>query len=79
MNRIKLSLNRLSNILFYMGIFLGVIGYYQIYKVRSTLPLGVCPIDDNRGLIIVAALMLLGSVITSTLYERNLKKKKLKE
>ncbi|MFR1707740.1 MAG: hypothetical protein ACLSV2_02470 [Clostridium sp.] len=79
MNRIKLSLNKLSNLLFYTGIFLGVIGYYRIYKVRANLPSGICPIDDNRGLIIVAAFMLISSVITSTLYERNLKRKRLKE
>jgi len=58
-----------------MGILLGVIGYYQIHKVRATLPPGVCPIDNNRGLIIIAALMLISSVITSILYERNLKQK----
>lgn len=75
MNKIKLSLNKLSNLLFYMGILLGVIGYDQIYKVRATLPPGVCPIDNNRGLIIIAALMLISSVVTSVLYERNLKQK----
>lgn len=79
MNKIKFSLNKFSNSLFYIGIILGIIGYYQIYKERATIPSGVCPINNNRGLIIISALILISSVITSIIYERNLKKKSLKE
>jgi hypothetical protein len=75
MNKIKINLNKFSNLLFYIGILLGIIGYYRIYKAKIMLPPGICPIDNNREMIIIAAVMLLSSVIISFLYEGNLKRK----
>lgn len=49
-----------ASILFALGILL------KTYLDRSNLPAGVCPYDNNRGLMIVAiVLLLLVSVVTS--------------
>lgn len=79
MNKVKFSLNKLSNFLFYLGVLLGIIGYYQIYKGRIMLPPGACPVDNNRVLIIISILILISSIMTSIIYEKNLKKNRLKE
>ena len=61
----KISWNKISNWLFYSGIFIGAVGYYRIYKVKSTLPSGVCPVNDNRWMLFLGIFVLLLSVITA--------------
>lgn len=70
----KVNLNTISNWLFYLGILVGVIGFYRIYSVRAALPPGVCPVDNNRGMLILGVFMLLTSVITAIIYERQNKR-----
>ncbi len=59
----KISWNKISNWLFYLGIFIGALGYYRIYKVKSALPPGVCPVNDNRWMLFLGVFILLLSVI----------------
>lgn len=66
----KINLNKISNWLFYLGIIVGGLGYYQVYRVKSTLPPGVCPIDDNRWIMFLGVALLLGSVTTSFIADR---------
>ncbi|GAB6169871.1 hypothetical protein JCM1393_23310 [Clostridium carnis] len=69
-----MNFNKISNITFYIGIVVSVLGYYQIYKVKSMLPHDVCPIDNNRGMLIAGIILMVLSVITSYIYERKNKK-----
>lgn len=71
----KVNLNTISNWLFYLGILVGAIGFYRIYSVRAALPPVVCPVDNNRGMLILGVFMLLTSVVTAVIYERQNKKR----
>ncbi|MCT4596265.1 MAG: hypothetical protein N4A50_00095 [Vallitalea sp.] len=47
-------LSTLTNILFYISIVISVLALGKTYYDRITLPDGVCPVNDNNTLIIVA-------------------------
>ncbi len=71
----KINLNKISNWLFYLGIIAAILGYYKIYKVKSMLPPGVCPINNNRGTLFVGIFLLVASVITALVHEKSVKGK----
>lgn len=50
----KLSIKKLSNYLINIGIVLSIINIVMIYISRSTLPEGVCPIDENNNFILLS-------------------------
>ncbi|MBS5939940.1 hypothetical protein E5347_13430 [Clostridium sartagoforme] len=50
----KLSIKKLSNYLINIGIVLSILNIVMIYISRSTLPEGVCPIDENNNFILLS-------------------------
>lgn len=70
----KLSI--ISNIIFFSSsIFaLGVLA--KNYIDRSKVPAGVCPIENNRSLMIVSIVILVLAFIFTTIIDRKLKKVK---
>ncbi len=73
----KINWNKISNWLFYMGILTGGLGYYKIYKVKSALPPGVCPVNDNRWVLFLGIFILLASVVTAYINDLKIKKHKV--
>lgn len=50
----KLNIKKLSNYLINIGILLSLLNIVVIYISRSTLPEGVCPIDENNNFILLS-------------------------
>lgn len=69
----KMNLNKISNGLFYLGIIVGILGYYRIYKVKSMLPQGACPVNNNRGTLFIGIFLLIASVITALIHDKRVK------
>jgi len=55
----------ISNVLFGVGVALGVAALIKIYIDTANLPSGVCPFDQNRWLTYTAAGVLTASLISS--------------
>lgn len=72
----KVNWNRVSNWLFYLGVLVGALGYYRIYKIKASLPPGVCPVNDNRGLLYLGIIILLSSVVTAYINDWQIKRLK---
>lgn len=63
-------LNKLSTYSMIIGAGIGAYGFYKMYKVKSTLPPGVCPIENNRPIMYVAIGFLIASFILSILHDK---------
>lgn len=70
----KANWNRISNWLFYLGIIVGALGYYRIYKIKASLPPGICPVNNNRGMLFAGVFLLMASVIIAYVNDRKTKK-----
>lgn len=70
----KLNWNKVSNWLLALGVLAGGLGYYNIYKIKSELPPGVCPINNNRSLLFISIFLLVLSIVTSFINDRVSKK-----
>ena len=66
-------MKKLSNWLFYSGIVIGILGYYRIYKIESLLPPGVCPVEDNRWILVIGIIFLMSSILMPYIYEKLMK------
>lgn len=71
---LKNKLIFISNILFYSGLILGAYGFYVVFKMRISLPEGVCPITDNRKIITFSIILLISSIILEWIGNRKIKK-----
>lgn len=69
-NLLRNKLFLISNLLFYSGLLVGAYGLYTIYKLKLSLPEGVCPIEDNRKILIVSIVLLLTSIFTEWIGSR---------
>ena len=70
----KINWNKISNWLFYLGIIVGALGYYRIYKIKASLPPGVCSVNNNRWMLLIGIFLLLGSVVTAYVDDRKTKR-----
>ncbi|GAA0085352.1 hypothetical protein UT300007_17910 [Clostridium sp. CTA-7] len=69
------NLIKLSNILITIAIVISLYGFYKIYEVRQHLPVGACPIEDNRPILYVGIFFMILSIIVSYIEDTKLKKK----
>ncbi|MCR1952577.1 MULTISPECIES: hypothetical protein [unclassified Clostridium] len=65
---------KLSNILFTIAIVVSLYGFYKIYEVRRDLPIGTCPIEDNRPILYLGIFLMISSIIVSYIEDRQSKK-----
>lgn len=63
LKKFNLNVNKLSDVIFFMGTIASIAGFYLIYKERIHLPEGVCPINENKYLIILGIILLVISII----------------
>ncbi|WBW99142.1 hypothetical protein [Oceanirhabdus sp. W0125-5] len=75
MNKIKL--HTISNMLFISAVFMGIFSLGKTFYERSRLPEGVCPIDNNRSMMIIGAILLLLYIVVSTVEDYINKKDKI--
>ena len=68
------SLMKLLNILFAIAIGISLYGFYKIYESRQHLPVGACPIEDNRPILYMGILFMILSIIVSYIEDTRLKK-----
>ena len=69
----KNKLEKISNYIFYAGVIVAVYGLYKSFISTRGLPLGACPIEDNRPKIYLALVLLLASVIISFINDKKFK------
>ncbi|MBC7961155.1 MAG: hypothetical protein H7X94_14945 [Vallitaleaceae bacterium] len=71
----------LSNLLFTGSVLFAIAVLLKTYLDNAKVPEGVCPVDNNRGLLIVAiTILLLVTVITSIMdYKKKKVQLKIKE
>lgn len=74
MNIIVKNLIKLSNVLFTVAIIISLYGFYKIYEVRKHLPVGACPIEDNRPILYVGIFFMISSIIVSYLEDTKSKR-----
>ncbi len=63
-----------SNLLYAVSMLFAVGVLLKNYYDQSQLPPGVCPIDNNRGLMTVSILLLIGVTIGTSIYDYKKKK-----
>lgn len=68
------KLIKLSNILFTVAIIISLYGFYKIYEVRKHLPVGACPIEDNRPILYLGIFFMISSIIVSYIEDKSIKK-----
>lgn len=73
------KLLNLSNLLYAIGILFALGVYLKSYIDKSRLPEGMCPIDNNRGLMFVAIIILVIITIITSVIDYFEKKKEIKE
>ena len=59
-----------SNMIFIIAIAIFVYGVYNIYIVRKMLPVGVCPIDNNRPILFLGVFFMLISILVSYIEDK---------
>ncbi|MCM1988613.1 hypothetical protein [Oceanirhabdus seepicola] len=64
MNKIKL--HTISNLLFISAVIISIFSLGKTVYERSRLPEGVCPIDNNRSIMIIGMIMLFLYLVVST-------------
>lgn len=65
------SVEKILNLIFTSSILLGMYSIVKTYYFdRRNLPEGVCPITDNRALLVLSIGMLILYMILSTIYEK---------
>ena len=55
----------ISNVLMLVGAFLGLYALFNIYALRERLPVGLCPVNDNRPMLYAAIVLCCVSFILS--------------
>lgn len=63
----KIKLHTISNFLFVSAILISIFSLGKTFYERSRLPEGVCPIDNNRSIMIIGMFMLLLYLVVSTI------------
>ncbi|WP_066893713.1 hypothetical protein [Clostridium nigeriense] len=63
-----------SNSIFIIAIAIFLYGIYKIYTIRKNLPIGACPIDDNRPILYLSIILMILSIIVSYVEDRKLKR-----
>lgn len=65
------SVERILNLIFTSSILLGMYSIVKTYYFdRRNLPEGVCPITNNRALLVLSIGILILYMILSTIYEK---------
>lgn len=70
MKRNKGFIRILGNITLALAIGLSIYLLVNMYILRSSLPPGVCPVEQNRSLIYVAIVLALSSFVLSVIESR---------
>ena len=65
---------KVSNILFAIAMVVSLYGFYKIYEVRKDLPMGACPIEDNRPILYLGILFMISSIIVSYIEDKKIEK-----
>lgn len=65
----KRNLEKLSNYTFYAGFLVAIYALYKVYVNNRELPPGVCPIENNRPMLIVAIVLLTISFLLSLIHD----------
>ena len=66
-----------SNMIFIIAISIFIYGLYKIYIIRLALPLGVCPVNNNRYILFIGIFFMILSIIVSYFEDRIKNKKSL--
>lgn len=61
----KINIKKISNYLMNIGIVLSIYSFYIVYQTKKSMPVGVCPIDENNKLLYLAIFMSISGLIMS--------------
>lgn len=65
-----MKLSRISNFIMNIAIIFSLYAGYKVFNSHRKLPPGVCPLEDNRGLLYLAILILIFSLILSFILDK---------
>lgn len=68
----------ISNSIFIIALSIFFYGLYKIYIIKKSLPIGVCPIDDNRPILYLGVFFMILSIIVSYIEDKKIKRKSTK-
>ena len=66
----------ISNSIFVIAIFIFFYGLYKIYITKQSLPIGTCPIYNNRIILYLGVFFMILSIVVSYI-EDGIEKRKL--